>query len=233
MKLKTTCLPFLTAIAISQPSVAHGLLCPKELTWRDATYAERSTVDSDGRLIRVSVENFQNALLAVVDQADYKAKLLSMKTGATPISLTLGNNRPEPTKFSEIAMAVEPPMGDGNWPRMKRPCDIEDGSVIAFSEKDIRVEPDANTMASPRFHGVLQRQALSFNYVITVEADGAEPSFSYQGSLRYGPPDRAFDLATDMEGWHVYRANSFVRTIPTEGRMPLSAVVNELQANFE
>ena len=233
MKLKAIYLPFLTAIAISQPSLAHGLLCPEELTWREATYAERSTIDSNGRLIQVSVENFSNALLAVVDQADYKARLLRMKTGEAAISLTLGDNRPKPIEFSELAMAVEPPMGDGSWPRMKRPCDIEDGSVIAFSEKDMRVESNAKAMTSPKFHGVLKRQALSFSYVITFETDGAEPSFSYQGHLIYSPPDKAFDLATDMEGWHVYRADIFVRTIPKGVQVPLSAVLNELKPSFK
>jgi hypothetical protein len=228
MKLNTTCLPILATIAIGQPSMAHGLLCPEELTWRDATYAERSTVDSNGRSVQASVENFSNAVLALVGEGDVKARLLRIKTGNVAISLTLGNKPEKPNSFAEISMAVEAPMGDGSWPGMKRPCDIKDGSVIAFSEKDMPAEPGSNSRPPLKFHGVLKREVLSFSYVVTVEAEGAGPSFSYRGHLRYGPTDKAFDLATNVEGWDVYRADTFVKTIPAGVRVPLSAVLSEI-----
>jgi hypothetical protein len=231
--MNTSWLSFLAAIAISQPSMAHGLLCPQELTWGDATYAERSTVDSKGRLIRASVESFSNAGLIEVDETSFKARLLRMKNAEAAISLTFGADRPKPIDFAEIAMAVEPPMGDGSWSRMKRPCDIKDGSVIAFSEKDMRGEADANPVNSVRFHGVLRREGLSFSYVITVEAGGAEPGFSYKGQLRYGLHDKAFNLATDMRGWHVYRADTFVKTLPMGVRVPLSAVLDEAKVSSQ
>lgn len=155
--------------------------------------------------------------------------LLRVKAGNETISLTFGNNKPKPIDFAEIAMALEPPMVDGSWLRMKRPCHIKDGSVIAFSEKDLSSKKDANAVNSLRFHGVLKRQALSFSYVMTVEANGAEPGLSWQGNLRYGPRDKVFDLATDIEGWHVYRADTFVGTIPTGVRVPLSAVLDEIE----
>jgi hypothetical protein len=155
-----------------------------------------------------------------------------MKTGDVAISLTLGDKPEKPSNFAEMSMAVEAPMGDGSWPRMKRPCDIKDGSVIAFSENDTRAQPDANS--SPRkFHGVLKRDALSFSYVVTVEAEGADPGFSYQGHLRYGPTDKAFDLATNMEGWDIYRADTFVKAVPTGVRVPLSAVLSEINVSSQ
>jgi hypothetical protein len=229
MKLKISILAFVATIGISQPSMADGLLCAEELTWRDAIHAERTSIDINGRLIQAKVENFSNAWLAVIDEGGSKSILLRMNSGSDAISLTFGSNRPKPIEFAEIAMAVEAPMGDGSWPRMKRPCDIKDGSVIEFSEKDMPTNMFLNAMKLSRFHGVLKRQALSFSYVFKVEADGVEPSFSYQGSLRYGHPNKAIDLSTDMEGWHVYRANTFVKTIPAGVPVPLSAVLNEMR----
>lgn len=231
MNLNISVLIFLAIAGICKPSIAHGLLCPEEFTWREAIHAERTTVDSNGRLIQAEIETFSNAWLAVSDEGSSKAALLRIKTGEETISLTFGTSRPKPIEFAEIAMAVEPPMGDGSWPRMKRPCDIKDGNVIAFSEKDMPSDMGLNATKLPRFHGVLKRQALSFSYTVTVEADGAEPSFSYRGNLRYGYPEKTFDLSTDMQGWHVYRADRFVRTIPLGVKVPLSAVLNELKTS--
>lgn len=219
----------LTMAGIGTPGKARDLPCPANTTWREAIHAERTVVDPrSGRRVHGHIEEFSNAWLAVVDEGGQRAGLLRMTTGAPGISLTFGIDRPRPADFGEIMMAVESPMGDGSWPRMKRPCDMRDGSVMAFSEKDLPGARGTDAGERPRFHGVLKRQGLWFSYRMTFAAEGAEPGFSYGGRLRYGTPDKAYDLGTDMQGWHVYRDDRFVRTIPAGARVPLSAVLREL-----
>lgn len=217
------------AAAVGGPGMAQGLPCPAQLTWREAIHAQRTAVDDrSGRRVHAETEEFSNAWLAVIDEGGDRAALLRMKAGAHAVALTFGAGRPAPAGFAEMVMAVEAPMGDGSWPRMKRPCDIRDGGVVAFSEKDLPGDRGPEALGSLRFHGVLTRQGLSFSYRAAFEADGANPRVTLHGSLRYGHPAKPFDLATDMQGWHVYRDDRFVRTIPAGARTPLSAVLQEL-----
>jgi len=220
---------FIVAVAWSGSTVAQGLSCPQNLTWRDATYAQR-TADLDGRVVKAVVESFSNIWMAQVDEGPDRYAIISVRGKArdSKIALTFGKDRPKPADFSEIGMAVESPMGDGNWSRMKRPCDIKDGSSMKFNERDMVADTVESTVKPPVFHGVLHRKGLGFRYSIAFAAYGTEPAFSLEGELKYGPSTKIFDMATDVQGWNLYRANTFVRAIPLGESVRLSTVLSEM-----
>jgi hypothetical protein len=219
----------LVATGVSGSTMAQDLLCTQSITWRGATYAQRTT-NIEGQLIRAEIESFSNVWFAQINEGPERAAIISVKEkfGGDAITLTFGKDRPKPSDFSEIGMAVEPPMGDGNWPRMKNPCDVKDGSVVEFNENEMDVATGENSMKTPRFRGVLRRKSMRFSYSIEFEANGTDQAMSWQGELNYGSATKIFNMATDVQGWHLYRAGTFVKTMPIGKTVDLSTVLNEL-----
>jgi hypothetical protein len=230
--MKPRLLPVLSfaCIAVSPPAIGQASSCPKELRWQDATYAQRTTI-MDGKVLRASVERFANLRVAEIVESGERSALISVDApaGAEPIALTFGASRPVPAAFGEISMVLAPPMAELSFRRMQRPCDVADGSGIAFDARDLPVEIRDALASKSSFHGVLTRQGLEFVYTFTVDADSGGGASSWQGTLRYGPATKAFEPATDVQGWHVYRAGAFVKTIAVGAPMPLSAVLDEMR----
>lgn len=228
MKPSIFSITFFAGVILSPLVMAQESSCPKERTWQEAIYAQR-TAKIDGQLFTFEAEDFSNASTAVIDGGGDRSGVIwiPMKTGNDTIALTFGKNRPAPAEFGEIGMAVAGPMGVFNWRRMKRPCDMKDGSVFEFSEKDLEIDTHENASDLSTYHGVMKRKGLDFSYSVKFEASGTEPDFSGEGKLRYGVP-KPFDFVTDVQGWNLYRANTFVRTIPVGKPVPLSAVLDEI-----
>ena len=228
MKLRISFLLTLVAMLVCQSTMAQDPLCSPNMTWRDATYAQRTST-MEGQSITAEFENFSNAWLVQFNDGLEKSAVISIKEKfyGEAITFTFGKDRPKPAEFSEIDMAVAPPMVDGDWPRMTRPCDVKDGSVVEFTETDMH--PAKREHAQPvKFRGALRRQAMRFTYSIALEADGTDQAMSWQGEMSYGPATKIFDMATDVQGWHLYRANTFVKTIPQGKLVSLSTVLNEM-----
>lgn len=215
-------------VSFCRPIFADELSCPKNLTWRDAIYAQR-IVQINGKTVKAETKRLSDAWTAEFDEHGNKAAIISLKrnAGNAPTAFTFGEPRPSPSEFSEMAMAVEPPMGDGSWSRMRRPCDIRDGERVDFSENDLEAYIRENSLGRPVFHGSIQRHGLDFSYEVMFEANGAEPAFSWQGKLQYGAIHEAFNLATDVQGWNLYRGGLFVKTVPIGEAVSVSTELDD------
>lgn len=224
----------LVLLGLCQPGVVQADPISREVGWQDAIYAQRSA-GGDGRLARIRFENFSNAWTGDVEQDGERYRLVSMHTraGGDTIEFTSGKNFPKPVQFLHAGVRSEPMMGDGSWPMLARPADIEDGGMVEFDEKNVRADLRARMAERAPFRGVMQRQGGHFHYIVAFEAHGADPAFSMEGELIFGEAKKAFDLATDMQGWHVYRDNTLIKTIPLGQPAPLSAVLSEIGRQAE
>lgn len=196
MKPSTLSLVSLTICGLGAPSMAHELSCPGKSSWYDATYVQRTSI-IDGKSLSAEVSTFANATTADIIVDGNRVAVIRLRgKGNDAIALTFGRNRPKPVEFAEISMAVAPPMAEGHWKRMQRPCDVKDSTTIEINEKDMA--EDATEM--PVIQGSLSRNGSDFTYEITVHANGDEPATSWRGMLRFGEAARVLDDATDVQG---------------------------------
>jgi len=210
---------FLASIAMS-PSNAQEV-CAPELQWTDATYAERTTT-VDGGHVKAVTEVFANASVIHLDIDGLQSALIYVPAENREDSIHVALGDSKPSEYSEISMAVEPPMADGNWPRMTGPCAIPDEVSIDFDESDMPNMGKENAESRPRFKGMLRRSGLRISYSMSVE--GAE---RLQGELNYARSLKSFNLDTDVQGWHLFRANSYVETLPVGRPVTLRSVINK------
>jgi len=198
-------------------------LCRQEFKWTEATYAKRDTRKA-GQVTLAEVEVFANATVTRLNIDGARSGVIDLRrtANATSIQLTYGSSKPAPLEFAEISMIVEPPMARGNWPRLMVPCSIPDGTAVTFDENDV---PAAERIgAHPRkFRGALQRDGLRVSYSMT--ADDGEV---WQGELAYGVDLPDLDLNTDVSGWNVFRAGSYVETLPANMPAPLRVALERI-----
>lgn len=222
MKLAPALLVLLAAILDTVPAYAKDP-CLREFNWTDATYAKRDT-RKDGQVTVAEVEVFANATVARLNADGARSGVIDLRRAASgsSIQLTYGGNKPAPFEFAEISTIVEPPMARGNWPRLMGPCSIPDGTAVTFDDNDI---PAAERIgAHPlKFRGTLQRHGLRVSYSMTA-SDGE----IWQGELAYGRNLQDLDLNTDISGWNVFRAGSYVGTLPAKTPFPLSAAIERI-----
>lgn len=194
--------------------------CPQEFKWRDAVHASRIT-ERDGHIALARVENFSNALVVHLDIDSDSAGMIDVRSpiNGDSTQLTFGRDKPNPLEFAEIAMIGEPPMASGTWPRMVGPCAIPDGETINFGHEDVPAA-DKRSVQPLKFRGTLQRRGLQISYSMTVE-DGE----TWRGELTYGRALKDLDLQTDVSGWNVFHAGSYMETLPTKAPVPLRSVI--------
>lgn len=219
----TGSLLFLVLAIFGVPETYAQTGCPKELKWTDATYAQRITT-KNGRAVKADAEAFVNASIVHLSLDGVQSGMIEVfsKTRANSIQLTFGHNRPNPVEFSEISMVVEPPMANGTWPRMMGPCSVSDGVSTDFDERDIPKFTKEHAQAIPKFKGTLRRTGLRISYSMVVE-DGE----TWQGEASYDRALRDFDVHTDVQGWHVFRANSYVETLPVGSPVSVLSVIEK------
>lgn len=218
---------FLFALAMANPLLAHAqATCPKDLKWIDATYAER-TITRPSQLESAKIEAFSNASVIYVANGGIRSGMIEILPKHRPdsIQLTFGRDQPTPIEFSEASMLVEPPMTSDAWPRMMGPCAVSDGVGIEFDEKDVPTFIEAHSNGIPKFRGVMKRNGLSVSYSMTV-GNGEQ----WQGELNYSRELKSFDLQTDVQGWHVFRANSYVKTLPTGKPVSILSVIEQMRS---
>lgn len=220
---------FIAAIVLSRSTLAQDSSCPQNLSWRDASFAQRLT-NEEGQTLKATIEGFSNLSIAQIDAGAYRGKVMSLRgrPGDDAIAFTFGEARLAPQEFAEISIAVEPPMVNGTWPRMRKPCDIKDGSVIEFDENDMADNAGEKTANQAKLRGVIRRQGLRFTYTVTIDATGGQTPAVWQGELNYEPP-QPFDMTTDVQGWHVFRGGRFVRAIPLGKPVQVATVLNEMR----
>jgi hypothetical protein len=50
----------------------------------------------------------------------------------------------------------------------------------------------------------------------------------WQGEANYTSELKHFDLHTDVQGWHVFRANSYVETLPAGKPVSMLSVIEKM-----
>ncbi|MTW10177.1 hypothetical protein GM658_06135 [Pseudoduganella eburnea] len=198
--------------------------CPKELKWIDATYAERK-ITRDGQIESAKIEAFLNASVIHVDIGNVQSGMIEIfpKNHADSIRLTFGRDRPKPSDFAEVSMLVEPPMTNAAWPRMMGPCAVSSGTDIEFDESDVPDFIEAHANNIPKFKGIIRRDGLNVSYSMKVESGER-----WQGELNYSRDLQSFDLQTDVQGWHVFRANTYIKTLPSGAPVSLLSVIEHM-----
>jgi len=198
--------------------------CPKELKWIDATYAERK-ITREGQIESAKVETFLNASVIHVDIGKVQSGMIEIvpKNQVDSIRLTFGRDRPKPSDFAEVSMLVEPPMTSTAWPRMMGPCAISNGIDIEFDESDVPDFIAAHANNIPKFNGIIRRDGLNVRYSMKVES--AE---RWQGEMNYSRDLHSFDLQTDVQGWHVFRGDIYIKTLPSGAPVSLLSVIEQM-----
>ena len=209
---------------------AQSANCPPELQWTEATSQQRIT-PMEGQLAEARVEVFANATVSTLDIGGDKAGVLAMKAGHgfDGINLTFGKDQPKPFDFAEISMAVAPPMVDLSFPSFATPCAVNDIGPLPFSEQDL-APADRRDMPTLKFQGTLQRTGLRIAYSMTLQEGGTAKAGSETstGTWRYEQTLKNFPLDTDVQGWHVYRGNTFLMTLPAGRPLALSAALKQV-----
>ncbi|MFL6660338.1 MAG: hypothetical protein ACJ8GW_19785 [Massilia sp.] len=198
--------------------------CRQALKWTDSTYAQRTTT-KNGQVVKADVQAFVNASTAHLSVDGARSGLIEVfsKDRTRSVQFTFGDNKPNPLEFAEISMIVEPPMANGAWPRMMGPCSLPDGVTMRFDEADIPASVKGNAEPIPGFKGTLRRKGLRVSYSMLVE-DGE----TWQGESNYSHKLPILDMHTDMQGWHVFRTNAYVETLPTGKPVPLRSVIEKM-----
>jgi hypothetical protein len=223
MSLTTSSL--ILVVAMFNALSIHAQECPQELKWEDATFAQR-TIKRTTQIMKADIETFANASVIHLDIDGVQSGMIDVlaEKRDDSIQLTFGDGKPRPVEFSEISMAAEPPMSSGTWPRMKGPCSIPDGDSVDFDEGDMSAFIKEHAQEFPKFRGTLTRGGLRISYSMTVEGGEA-----WQGEVNYARELKKFDLRTDVQGWHVFRANSLVETIPVGKPVSVLSVIEQMR----
>ena len=50
----------------------------------------------------------------------------------------------------------------------------------------------------------------------------------WQGEMNYSRDLQNFDLQTDVQGWHVFRANTYIKTLPSDAPVSLLTVIEHM-----
>jgi hypothetical protein len=198
--------------------------CPKDLKWIDATFAERK-IKRESQIESARVEAFLNASVIHLEIGKVQTGLIEIfpKYHADSIRLTFGSDRPSPSDFAEVSMLVEPPMTSTAWPRMMGPCAISDGIDIEFDERDVPDFIAAHANSIPKFKGIIRRDALNVSYSMKVES-----TERWQGEMDYSRDLHSFDLQTDVQGWHVFRGDIYIKTLPSGAPVSLLSVIEQM-----
>lgn len=222
---------FFLAVFETQSAQAQPPICSRDLRWGDATYVQRTT-RIGGHVTKADVETFSNATVTHVEIDDVPAAVIRLKASDQPddIYLTFGADRPKPFEFAEIGMVLELPMSDGTWSRFSKPCVIEDGVSVYFDESDIPRSINSDAGKLPKFHGTLKRSGLRIDYSMMVEDDQTSDGgvMTWDGMWKYSRELKVFSVETDVQGWHVYRANAYLLTLPVGAPISLAAALKQV-----
>lgn len=184
-----------------------------------------------GMISNADTQRYSNATVSHLDFDGVAAAMITLggQGDLQGINLTFGSGQPKPFEFAEIAMVVEPPMADGSWPRLSGPCSLKNEVTVRFDETEIAPLTHSSAATPPKFHGTMKRSGLHINYTMAVDGDqdperGAE---TWNGVWMHERNLRRFSLQTDVQGWHVFRVNTYLMTLPTGVPITLATVIEQ------
>ncbi|MFL6658834.1 MAG: hypothetical protein ACJ8GW_12230 [Massilia sp.] len=150
--------------------------------------------------------------------------------GEEEVTLTYGARRAPPDGFVGMTVAAEPPMAHGTWPRFASPCALANGVDIAFDQSDLTNRDGTDDTERAKFKGTIRRDGMRIKYSMLVLDDAASKTIgsSVQGSLEYRPPAGSGELLkTDVQGWHVYRGQKYLKSLPSGRAIALADVLKQ------
>ncbi len=229
MRAKISLSFFFIVILEAQLAQAQPTTCPRDLRWSDATYIQRTT-RIGGHVSKANFEKFSNATFVRFEfDGVPKAVVIRLKgrEHVDDIYLTSGSDRPRPSDFSEIGMVLDLPMSDGTWPRLSNPCAPEDGVSVHFDETDMPSDAGKST----KFHGTLTRSGLRITYVMTAQVEDDKASdgvpMALEGTWKYTRELEEISSEIDVQGWHLYRADVYLKTLPVGAPISLATALKQ------
>ncbi len=225
MTFKMTLPLLMAALAGVYAAPAQSAECRQELKWSDATYAKRTTVLPSDTLT-AEITGYSNGMHAsmTVNGATSAVLRIDSKGGSESIYFTYGDGKPKPSEFGEVSMLVEPPMSQ-DWKRFGRPCSMEDKVAIKFDERDL----PAGTR-DIKLVGTIERDGAQLSYSMDSEAPppNGRGKEKWEGVLNYSRQTKLVPMDKDMQGWHVWRGGTFVRTLPAGKPITIGSVLGQL-----
>lgn len=203
--------------------------CKPGLSWKDATHLQKTTYQGSvvGKAEWKKFSNLTWMLLETDGRTEYAIQL------ADKYYLTYGQRRPKPSDFAAIATVVESPMWESNAATMKRfphPCALKNGENIPFNEADFVFWSNADSQRKIQIFGSLKRQAYRVHYSMEMTRGKSDQELDKLfGVWEFQPQLETFSVDFDVQGWHVFRGDVLVRSLPVGQVMSLGKLLGELQ----
>lgn len=212
----------MTCALLSSPSL--GQKCDFKVSWKDAHYLKRSTVNGN---VSSSAE-WRRYFDAVWIQLDFDGQITTLIQYENGIQLVNSKNGAVPKEFAEIAMAVESPMwaaGRANFLRFQKPCQLKESENTPVSQRDLVLDlVDASAM--PKFFGNLRRQGMRISYAIEIQRGKSDDQFDHlYGTWEYIPKLTKFPFDYDVQGWTLFHGDTRQRQLPIGRRIRISEVL--------
>lgn len=208
---------------------ADEVKCPKTLTWKDATHLQRTSYNGN-LAAKAEWKLYSNATYSMLEVDGSTRQLVQLSNG---LSLTFGQQRPKPQDFAEISSAVATPMwdaGTANLLRFPTPCTLKTGDSLPFNERDFIYWKASDPQAQRQIFGSLKRQALVVTYSMEIKRGKSDEQLdSLYGFWEYQNKLERFPENTEIQGWHVFRGNDFLKTLPTTSKLTLRELLLQLQ----
>lgn len=208
---------FLTSFLVQ----ADESKCPRTLAWKDATYLKR-TFYNGNLAARAEWKLYSDATYSMLEVDGKTIQLVMLANG---LNLTYGKQRPNPSEFVNIASAVAGPMWDdsrANLPRFPKPCDLKNGESYPFNERDFIYWKSNDAQMDRRIFGSLKRQGFVVSYAMEIKRGKSDEQLdSLYGTWEFQNKLDKFPEATEVQGWHLFRGNEFLKTLPTTSKFTL------------
>lgn len=215
----------------SSPIILHAeeVKCPKTLAWKDATHLQRTSYNGN-LAAKAEWKLYSNATYSMLEVDGSMSQLLQLSNG---LNLTFGKQRPSPVDFASIANAVATPMWDAgviNFLHFPTPCALKSGESQPFNERDFIYWKAGDTRAQGQIFGSVKRQGLIVTYAMEVKRGKSDDQLdSLFGTWEFQAKLEVFPENADVQGWHVFRGNDYLKTVPTTNRITLRELLLQMQ----
>lgn len=208
---------------------AEEVKCPKTLAWKDATHLQRTSYNGN-LAAKAEWRMYSDASYSMLEVDGNINQLLQLSHG---LNLTSGKQRPNPKDFAEISNAVAAPMwdaGNANLLRFPTPCVLKAGESLPFNERDFIYWKASDPQAQRQIFGSLKRQGLVVTYAMEIKRGKSDEQLdSLYGTWEYQTKLEKFPENTEIQGWHVFRGNEYLKTVTTASRLTLREFLLQLQ----
>ncbi|MBR7744994.1 hypothetical protein [Undibacterium baiyunense] len=208
-------------LSMSSLVQAYESKCTRTMAWKEATHLKRTSYNGN-LAAKAEWKLYSDATYSMLEVDGKTIQLIQLENG---LSLTYGKQQPNPSEFINIASAVAGPMWDdgrANLPRFPKPCDLKDGESYPFNERDFIYWKSNDAQLERRIYGSLKRQGFVVSYAMEIKRGKSDEQLdSLYGTWEYQSKLEKFPETTEVQGWHLFRGNVFLQTLPTTSKFTL------------